>query len=106
MTVFLSAGNATKNLDSLFCKCTFTNRTSLFLLCPSLTKSEISNTGVVHPNKKRYLDLCEAMRCGSFPDDYIFTDRGNGIVRIGNSVPPLFMEAIARHIKSEILDMI
>lgn len=69
----------------------------------TLAKSEISNTGVVHPDKKRYLDLCEAMRCGSFPDAYAFTDRGNGIVRIGNSVPPLFMEAIARHIRTNIL---
>ena len=72
----------------------------------TLVKSEISNAGVVHPSKERYLDLCEAMRCGSFPDRYIFTDRENGIIRIGNSVPPLFMEAIARHIRSNILDQI
>lgn len=72
----------------------------------TLAKSEISCTGIVHPDKTRYIDLCEAKRCGSFPDYYMFSDRHNGIVRIGNSVPPLFMEAIARHVRAEILDKV
>ena len=44
--------------------------------------------------------------CGSFPSSYrfigSFQDKKN---RIGNSVPPLFMEAIARHIKHNILNI-
>ncbi len=44
---------------------------------------------------------------GSFPHSYkmigSFTDKKN---RIGNSVPPLFMKSIARHIRTEILERI
>ena len=69
----------------------------------TIPKQEISLTGVVHPDKTRYLNLREAARLTSFPDGFEFTDRKNGWARIGNSVPPLFMRSIARHIRSEIL---
>ncbi|MCP5016917.1 MAG: DNA cytosine methyltransferase [Ketobacter sp.] len=46
----------------------------------------------------------EYRRIGSFPQGYVFH---GGVLdlskRIGNSVPPLFMEAIARHIRINIL---
>ena len=56
----------------------------------------------------------ELRRLGSFPDCYLYnTDdetslNGYRMVaeRIGNSVPPLFMEAIARHVRAEILDKV
>ena len=38
----------------------------------------------------------------AFPDDFEFTDRRLGIQRIGNSVPPPLMKAIASHIKEAI----
>jgi len=73
-------------------------------VCGTITKSEIALSGIVHPRHTRYISLAEAKRCGSFPDNFIFTDRANGIKRIGNSVPPKLMEAIANHIKNNILN--
>lgn len=41
---------------------------------------------------------------GSFPLDYTFLGSFSSVKdRVGNSVPPLFMEAIARHIRTELL---
>ena len=52
---------------------------------------------------RRLLDI-ELMRIGSFPDEFIFIGDSKTIhKRIGNSVPPLFMKAIAEHIRDEIL---
>ena len=73
-------------------------------VCGTLQKSEISSTGIIHPNKQRYLSLSEMKRIASFPDDFKFTDRKHGVERIGNSVPPLLMKAIAEHIKVNILE--
>lgn len=72
-------------------------------VCGTLPKSEISSTGIVHPDRERYISASEAKRIGAFPDNYIFTDRAKAIERIGNSVPPLFMRSIARHIRAEML---
>jgi len=69
----------------------------------TLPKSEISCTGIVHPDRQRYISLSEGKRLGAFPDDYQFLDRSSGLMRIGNSVPPLFMKAIAEHIRKDIL---
>lgn len=61
----------------------------------------------VHPSEDRAITEAEAARIGSWPDDYRFPGGYKySIERIGNSVPPLFMEAIARHVRSEILDKI
>jgi len=75
-------------------------------VCGTLPKSEISTTGIIHPDKNRYLSLSEMKRITSFPDNFKFTDRHHGIERIGNSVPPKLMQAIAGHIKTEILEKI
>ena len=40
---------------------------------------------------------------GSFPDEFWFPNRAEGLMRIGNAVPPLFMAAIAKHIDEHIL---
>lgn len=56
-----------------------------------------------HPVYFRPLNLIEWSRCGSFPDAFGWTDKKNGCQRIGNSVPPLMMRAIAGHIRREIL---
>ena len=73
-------------------------------ICGTLPKQEISLVGIVHPDKRRYLNIYEASRLTSFPDKFLFTDRKNGWARIGNSVPPLFMRAIASHIRETILN--
>ena len=72
-------------------------------ICQTLSKSEISLTGIVHPDRERYISLMEGKRISTYPDDFRFTDRKNGLMRIGNSVPPLFMKAIAEHVHSKIL---
>lgn len=57
-----------------------------------------------HPTEHRGLTLEELKRVSSYPDGMHFTDFQNGMNRIGNSVPPLFMRAIALHIRRHILD--
>jgi len=56
-----------------------------------------------HPTECRALSLGERKRLSSFPDLFRFTDWKSGVERIGNSVPPLFMRAIARHIREHLL---
>ena len=69
----------------------------------TITKSYGSST-LIHPVNDRALNIAEFRRISSFPDSFTFT--GNykqSKERIGNSVPPLFMKAIAEHIRDEIL---
>ena len=68
----------------------------------TLTKSE-GYGGSYHPTESRPLSTLERKRIGSFPDDFKFTDWKNAVLRIGNSVPPNLMRAIAEHVKKEIL---
>jgi len=64
-----------------------------------------TTTGMVHPYELRKLTIPEVKRLASFPDHFAmngeYKDRW---ARIGNSVPPLFMRAIARHVRREVLD--
>lgn len=60
--------------------------------------------GLLPPMGDRYCSIGELKRLGSFPDKYLFSGEfGEQWARIGNSVPPLLMEAIARNIRLEIL---
>lgn len=59
----------------------------------------------VHPTEHRFLAAEELARLASFPDEYVFI--GSYVerhARIGNSVPPLFMRAIARHLREAVLE--
>lgn len=63
-----------------------------------------TRTAMVHPSEPRAVTLNEASRIGGWPDNYKFVgDYKAGMHRIGNSVPPLFMRAIAQHIRTELL---
>jgi DNA (cytosine-5)-methyltransferase 1 len=66
-----------------------------------------TSTGMVHPYEIRKLTIPEIKRIASFPDDFKligkFKDKW---ARIGNSVPPNLMRAIAEHIKVNILGRI
>ncbi len=73
---------------------------------PTIPKSAVFGgfSGLYHETEPRALTLGELARIGSYPDGFKFTGQyEDGLNRIGNSVPPLFMRAIARHIRSEIL---
>jgi DNA (cytosine-5)-methyltransferase 1 len=66
---------------------------------PSIVKT--GNTKMRKDKTIIKLSKIECMRFGAFPDNFEFDNNYNK--RIGNSVPPLFMRSIARHIKDEIL---
>jgi DNA (cytosine-5)-methyltransferase 1 len=66
-----------------------------------------SQCGHLHPEENRFLTIPELKRIASYPDDYIFLGKfEEQWARIGNSVPPLFMKAIATHINENILSKI
>lgn len=77
---------------------------------PSFTVPKEKNftTGTfLHWSQPRYVSLLELQRIGSFPDTFKFIGKFDDIHnRIGNSVPPNLMKAIAEHIRDNILSMI
>jgi DNA (cytosine-5)-methyltransferase 1 len=81
--------------------------------CPTIQKNAMPNqppyvrNSSIHPSQPRTLSIREMARCQSFPDTFLFVDPlRNGMQRIGNSVPPLLMKAVATHLKTHILDKI
>lgn len=61
-------------------------------------------TGIIHPSENRRLTIPEIMRIASYPDGFktVGTYKQQW-ARIGNSVPPRFMQAIAEHIRDNVL---
>lgn len=73
----------------------------------TLIKQWVAIAGVIHPDRKRYISQHEAQRLTSFPDGFNFMGCFEDVIsRMGNSVPPLLMKAIAEHIKVNILGRI
>ena len=73
---------------------------------PTLTKMNPGNgRGTpLHPVEHRSVNIPEALRIGSFPDDWkMFGPFVERWARIGNSVPPFLMRAIALHVRQHIL---
>lgn len=74
-----------------------------------LSPTKISNTitktvNLTHWENPRYMTIPEIKRLASFPDTYILTGSySEKWARIGNSVPPLLMKAVAEHIRDNIL---
>jgi DNA (cytosine-5)-methyltransferase 1 len=60
--------------------------------------------GAMHWSECRRFSLPEFKRFGSFPDRFAFAGGfEEGIRQIGDSVPPLLMRAVARHIRERVL---
>ena len=74
---------------------------------PTLTKTmwnKSSTNGLIHPIKNRKLTILEAKRLCSYPDNFKLTGKyEEQWARLGNSVMPKMMQAIAENIKNEIL---
>jgi DNA (cytosine-5)-methyltransferase 1 len=59
---------------------------------------------IFHPIENRNLSIGELKRICSYPDSFILPDdHKQAVNNMGNSVPPLFMRSIARHIREKIL---
>ena len=75
---------------------------------PSATVDRGGGAGewhIWHPTDNRPITRSEVKRLSSFPDVFQFAGGVSAaFVRIGNSVPPLFMRAIAQHIRQNILE--
>lgn len=73
---------------------------------PTITASDgtTSAAGVVHPTEKRRFSIAELKRICAFPDDFkLVGSYAEQWERLGNSVPPIMMRAIAETIRDEIL---
>lgn len=80
------------------------NRLAWDSVAPTILKPSGSG-GHMHPDDPRLLSTAELRRVASFPDGFTFKGSWNDSVnRIGNSVPPLLMRAIARHVRENILN--
>lgn len=70
---------------------------------PTVLKSwsEGSWTGQLHPSEHRFVGVRELARLQSFPDEYAWGDSTYQQIhaRIGNSVPPLLMRAVATAVR-------
>ena len=63
--------------------------------------------GAMHWDARRRFSLPEFKRFSSFPDGFVFHGEfTEGIRQIGNCVPPIFMRAIAKHVRERILQRI
>ena len=65
------------------------------------------SANITHWSEPRYPTKTELLRLGSFPDGYkIEGALSKAFQRVGNSVPPLMIKAVADHIRKEILSKI
>ena len=71
---------------------------------PTICKSVFDGAGVAHWERPGQLSVAMLKRAASFPDDFKLSGKfQEQWARVGNSVPPKLMEAVARHIKKTIL---
>ncbi len=62
-----------------------------------------TTAGLVHPYEIRKLSIAEIKALASYPEEFLLVGSYRARwTRIGNSVPPLLMKAIADHIRQHI----
>lgn len=100
-----------KTLDEGYAKIYGNNKKMYFThrkidrMKPCGTISKSIGSGIYHYSEKRLLSIQEIKRLASFPDSFQMVGKySDKWARIGNSVPPLFMRSIAKHIRTEILN--
>lgn len=81
--------------------------------CPTVTSQGAGGGGsgapggvasVIHPTEKRKFTIAELRRICSFPDDFVLTGTyAQQWERLGNSVPPLMMRAVAEALRDRVL---
>ena len=70
-------------------------------VCPCAIKSMSGGAGILQPVGDSFLSAHQLKRIASFPDAFALTGRPvEKWARIGNSVPPLLMRSIARHVRA------
>lgn len=70
----------------------------------TLPKTTILSSSLLQPDRDERITISQAKRCSSYPDSFEFIGTfEQQWARIGNSVPPLFMRAIAQHVRETIL---
>ncbi len=97
-------GNASDVIGKGYNSCVKPNP---LLPAPTLPKTQTGRgfATIAHWNEPRALTIDEAKLIASYPDDWqTIGGYSESWARIGNSVPPLFMRSIARHIRTDILD--
>lgn len=70
----------------------------------TFTKTKSKSHQILCAGEIRYLTENELKFGASYPRSFRFRSYADAINGIGNSVPPLFMRAIASHVKRQILD--
>lgn len=103
MISYVPEGGNWKNVPKELFKSERNNRHSNYLKrIESQSQSVTIDTGhnvYFHPHFKRVPTIRESARIQSFPDDFVFTgNKGQQFRQVGNAVPPLLAEAVAKGI--------
>ncbi|MBL8634668.1 MAG: DNA cytosine methyltransferase [Myxococcales bacterium] len=70
---------------------------------PSKAITSFARNEFIHPTEDRFLTLRECARIQTFPDDFVFSGKlADQALLIGNAVPPLFAEQVAKHLAAEL----
>jgi DNA (cytosine-5)-methyltransferase 1 len=70
---------------------------------PSKAITSFARNEFIHPLEDRFLTLRECARIQSFADDFVFSGKpADQALLIGNAVPPLFAEYLAKHLAAEL----